>query len=485
MFERYDDTARRVVFFGRFTASQFGSSHLETEHLLLALLNEDREIANRFFGSPDPAAAIRLRIETNRKPDQRQPSDVDVPLSHAAKQVLTYANEEAKRQNDYHVAPAHLLLGLLRDKESLASQFLSDHNVDAAKVNEYLRLSQSHSALPAGSASPAPDGAMIQMITGFWASRALYTACKLGLADLLKDGPKSVADLASATASHPDSLYRMLRALASIGVFAELDGQHFASTPLAQTLEDRPGTLRYFALAELGQEHFSAWEEFPHSIRTGGMAFTERFKQPIWEYYAAHAEHAEVFHRAMSNLTEWVTQAILAVYDFSTFGKIVDIGGGQGAFLAAVLGKSPAALGVLFDAAPVIADATRLTEAGLAGRSEQVAGNFFEAVPAGGDLYTMKMILHDWNDEECHAILSNIRKVIAPSGKVLIVETVLGGTGPDAPFKNFLDLNMLVMTGGRERTEAGYRALLERAGFKLNRVIPTQSPVSIVEAVVA
>ena len=472
MFDRYTESARRVIFYGRGEASEYGNGFIESEHLLVALLSEDREIARRFFQSEDAASALRPKIAERFKAGPKSPTHVDMPLSEAAKQVLAYAFEEAERLKDYHVAPAHLLLGLLRDKESLAAEILNDHGVAAEQVREYLL---GRPALPPP--PPSQEAGMIQMITGFWVSRAIYTAAKLGIADLLKSGPKSIDELATATASHPQSLHRMMRALASVGVFLELEGRRFATSPLSETLEaDRRGSLRYFAMSELGQEHFSAWEEFPHSVRTGGMAFTEKFKQPVWEYYAEHPEEAAIFNRSMSTLTEWVTAAILMAYDFSTFHKIVDIGGGQGAFLTAMLSAAPSAHGVLFDAPQVIAGATRSE------RFEHVAGNFFESVPAGGDLYTLKMILHDWNDDQCVAILSNIRKAIAPGGKVVIVETVLG-PGPDAVFKNFLDLNMMVMTGGCERTEDDYRKLLEKAGFKLNRVIPTGSPMSIVEAI--
>jgi ubiquinone/menaquinone biosynthesis C-methylase UbiE len=297
----------------------------------------------------------------------------------------------------------------------------------------------------------------------------------------MNDGPRSVDELAAATRCHPPSLYRLLRALGSAGVFLEVEPQRFVTTPVGETLAtSRPATLRYFAMAELGQEHFSAWEEFPYSIQTGHMAFLEKFKQPVWQYYATHAADAEAFNQAMSAFTEGVTQAILPAYDFSPFHKIVDVGGGLGTFLTALLAAAPSAKGVLFDSAAVIGDAAQARAAGIDDRVERVAGNFLEAVPMGGDLYTLKMILHDWTDTECVSILSNIRKAIAPGGKVIIVEMVIG-PGADAKLKNFIDLNMLVMTGGRERTEPEFRDLLEKAGFKFSRVIATASPMSLIE----
>ena len=458
MFERYVDNTRRVIFVARTQADETGSEEIDSEHLLLAILRAEPALAAHLPSE----AAIRSRIGAIGLPKQ----STDLRFSMAAKTALQSAAEEATRLGHSQIAPIHLLMGLLKDEESLAAELLKGHGITLPQV-EALSLNPP--------APPAEEG-MLQIITGFWTSRAVYVAAKLGLADLVKDGPKSIAELASATGSHPDSLFRMLRALASVGIFAEVEGGRFGSNPLAATLEDRPGALRYNAMAELGQEHYAAWEEFPYSVRTGGLAFGEKFKQPVWEYFAQNPEHGEVFNRSMSTLTEWFTQAILAAYDFSGSGKIIDIGGGHGAFLNAILGQASGARGVLFDAPPVIAEASKLTS----GRAEKIAGNFFEAVPESGDLYTMKMILHDWNDEGCHTILSNIRKVIAPGGKVAIVEMVLA-PGPEAPFKNFLDLNMLVMTGGRERTESEYRTLLEKAGFRMSRVVTTASLMSIVE----
>ena len=318
---------------------------------------------------------------------------------------------------------------------------------------------------------------MQRMIMGFWVSRAICGACGFRIPDLLKDGPRTSAELAAASGTHPRSLYRLLRALASVGVLQQLEDSRFASTPLAATLEsDRPGTMRYFAMAELGQEHYSAWEEFPRSIETGEMAFTARFKQTPWEYYAEHPAHAEVFNNAMTGLTQFATLAVLMAYDFNPYTRIADIGGGHGALLAAALGANPAATGVLFDAPPVVAGAQANS------RIEAVGGDFFESVPAGCDLYMMKWILHDWNDDQCVQILSNCRRAMAPGAKVLAIDAVLEPP-PGDPFKNFMDLNMLVMTGGCERTEAEFRTLFDRAGLAVTRVLPTASPFGIVEAI--
>lgn len=324
---------------------------------------------------------------------------------------------------------------------------------------------------------------MQQMIASFWLSRAIHSAAKFGLADLLRNGPKTVDELAAESGTHAPSLYRLLRALASAGVFEEQEDGRFRSTPLAATLDSQsPGSMRYFAMAELGQEHYSAWEEFPHSIATGEMAFTKRYPQYAggpWKYYAEHPDHAEVFNNSMTKLTEYVNSSVGAIYDFSRFRKIVDIGGGHGGLLAAMLNANPNARGILFDSPQVIAGAHGLT--GMAERVELQGGDFFQSVPAGGDLYTLKWILHDWTDEQCAVILKNIRKAITRDGTLLIVECVIPPLNTPS-FGKLIDLNMMVMTGGRERTEEEFAALFKASGFTLHRVIPTETGMSVIEA---
>jgi ubiquinone/menaquinone biosynthesis C-methylase UbiE len=328
----------------------------------------------------------------------------------------------------------------------------------------------------------SPHLEMQQMILGFWISRALYAAAKFGIADVLRDGPKTIDELAVASGTHGPSLFRLMRALASIGIFAYEDGR-FRSTPLATTLEsDRPGSLRYFAMAELGQEHYSAWEEFPYSVKTGELAFVHRFGQDAWAYYAEHPEHAEVFNNAMTKLTELVNASVMATYKFDRFRKIVDIGGGHGQFLTTMMRASPEARGVLFDSPQVISGAKPILEGGLLDRCELVAGDFFQSVPAGGDAYVLKWIIHDWTDEQCVTILKNCRRAMAKNGVVLIVETVIP-EGNEPFFGKFMDLNMLVMTGGRERTEHEYNELLAAAGFRLSRIAPSDSGFSVIEGV--
>ncbi len=329
-----------------------------------------------------------------------------------------------------------------------------------------------------------PQFAMLQMIHGFWVSRAIYVTAKLGLADLVKDGPKSADELARSTGTHAPSLYRVLRALAGVGVFAD-DGQgRFAQTPLSETLRsDTLGSLRAMAMVELGQEHFPAWGNLMHSVRTGEIAFDNLFKQSSWEYYAQHPEEASNFNQAMKSLTAIVNVAVLSAYDFSGVGKLVDIAGGTGELISAVLNMNPHMRGVLFDLPHVIEEAGPLLDAaGLRDRCETAAGDFFESVPEGGDAYVMKWIIHDWDDEKSTAILKNIHRAMNENGKLLLIEMVVPeGNQPD--LSKFLDLNMMVMTGGRERTEAEFSSLLTASGFKLTRVIHTMSPVCVIEAV--
>lgn len=334
------------------------------------------------------------------------------------------------------------------------------------------------------SASPLPQFAMLQMITGFWISRAIYIAAKLGLADLVKDSPKTAVELARLTGTHSPSLYRALRALASVGVFAD-DGQgRFAQTPLSETLRsDTPGSLRAMAMVELGQEHFPAWGNLMHSVKTGETAFDNIFKQSAWEYYARNPEDASNFNEAMKGLTEMVSVAALEAYDFSGIDKLVDVAGGTGRLISAILAVHPRMRGVLFDLPHVIAEAgPTLDAAGVRDRCEMSAGDFFRTVPEGGSAYVMKWIIHDWDDEKATVILKNIHRAMDEKGKLLLIEmVVLEGNQPD--LSKFLDLDMMVMTGGRERTEAEFKSLLAVSGFELIRVIRTKFPVCVIEAV--
>jgi len=328
---------------------------------------------------------------------------------------------------------------------------------------------------------PAPVQ-MLQIITGFWASRAVCIIAKLGIADLLKSGPKTAAELAEATQTHAPSLHRILRALASIGIVkSESDGR-FGLTPQSELLVTGvPGSMRWFMMSELGQEHYPAWGNLMHSVKTGEIAFDNAFGADIWGYFKNNPEDAAVFNDSMSGMTAVANEQIMTHYDFSAFGKIVDVGGGHGGLITSILKSNPQMKGVLFDAPQVIEGAQpKLEAAGVADRCETVAGDFFKGVPEGGDAYVMKWIIHDWDDERALTILKQVRNRMKPDGRVIIVDTVV--PEDDRPdFSKFFDLNMMVMTGGKERTAAEFEQLLAEAGFKLLRVIPTEVPTSIVE----
>ena len=324
---------------------------------------------------------------------------------------------------------------------------------------------------------------MLQYVTGFWMSRALYVLAKLGIPDLLQSGPKSVEELAQATETHAPSLYRLLRALASNGLVKIEDDGRFALTPLSETLvTDAPGSVRWFIISELGQEHYPAWGNLMHSVKTGEIAFDNHFGADIWKYFAQNPDDAAVFNNSMSGMTAVANEAIMSRYDFSPFNTIVDIGGGHGGLITSILKQNPQAKGVLFDAGVVIEGARpRLEAAGVADRCEAVSGDFFKAVPGGGDAYVMKWIIHDWEDEKAIAILKNCRSQMKPHGRLIIVDCVVP-ENDEPDFSKTFDLNMMVMTGGKERTATEFEQLLAAAGFKLLRVIPTDLPTSIVEA---
>ncbi|AGA27750.1 methyltransferase [Singulisphaera acidiphila] len=332
-------------------------------------------------------------------------------------------------------------------------------------------------------ATLSPSGQLFQIINGFWTSRAVYVAAKLGLADLVQEGPKTADELATVTDTHAPSLYRVLRALASVGIFVEDEHGRFASTPLGDILRSGvPGSLRSSAISELGEDHYDAWRDVLQSVKTGEIAFDHHFGMPVWQYYAQNPEVAKVFNESMSGLTRSIEDAVVRSCDFSNDRTVVDVGGGHGTFLAAILKANPTAKGVLFDVPRVVeAGQNGLRAEGLDGRIEAVGGDFFKAVPTGGDIYTLKWIIHDWDDAQSVAILKNCHRAMARGGRLLLVEAVIPPRN-EPSFGKFMDLNMLVMTGGRERTAEEFRVLLAAAGFRLARVIATPSPVSVIEA---
>lgn len=327
-----------------------------------------------------------------------------------------------------------------------------------------------------------PPAIMLQMMTGYWGAQAVYIAAKLGVADLLADGPRPVDELAAATQSHASSLYRLLRALASVGVFSESSPHTFALTPMAELLRtDAPGSMRSLAIT-YNEEMYQAWGNMLYSIQTGQPAFANHFGMGPFPYFASHPEADRIFNEAMIGYTHQVANAVTATYDFSPFRSVADVGGGYGTLLAAILRDNPSVRGMLFDV-PHVIDAAQgfLSTAGVADRCTHHSGDFFVAVPAGGDAYVLSQILHDWEDEQCLTILRHTRQVMPKEGKLLVVELVIP-PGNDPFFGKWLDLHMLAIPGGRERTEAEYSALFRDAGFELTNIVPTPAGPSVVEA---
>lgn len=331
---------------------------------------------------------------------------------------------------------------------------------------------------------PPPPVQMMQMITGFWTSCCIYSAAKLDIADHLKDKPQTADQLAEATHSDACALYRVLRALSGVGVFKENVQGQFELTPLGSTLQsDTPGSMKAMAIAQLG-DHFNAWGNLMYSIKTGQISFDNIEGMSVWKYYELHPEEGVNFMKAMSGLTGAVIQHVLPVYDFTGLETIVDVGGGNGALLMAVLDKAPQAKGIVFDEEYVVEETRKILKAkGYDKRCDTAAGSFFDFIPANADAYLMKLVLHDWNDEQCVQILTHCYKAMKRGSKLLVLDAVIPEGNEPHPGK-FMDINMLAMTGGRERTEKEFAYLFGRVGLELSRVVPTHSPmVSIVEVI--
>jgi ubiquinone/menaquinone biosynthesis C-methylase UbiE len=330
-----------------------------------------------------------------------------------------------------------------------------------------------------------PPLQMLQVMSGFWVARCVYILAKLGIADLIKDESQTADQLAAATGSHGPALFRVLRALVAVGIITQDEQNRFGATPLSDTLRsDVRGSLRAFAMTELGEEHYPAWGELLHSVRTGGIAFDHAFGENCWEFFAKHPENARIFNDAMSGMTAQANEALHGVYSFAGINKIMDVGGGHGGLITSILEKHPDTRGVLFDSPEVIEGAQpKIATSDIADRCELVGGDFFQSVPSGADAIIMKWIIHDWNDEQSVAILKNCHRALPANGKLILVEAVVPETS-EMHFSKFIDLNMLVMTGGRERTEKEFRRLYEDSGFNLTRIVPTESPFSIIEGAV-
>ena len=332
-----------------------------------------------------------------------------------------------------------------------------------------------------------PPAQMLQTIVGYWTSCAVHVAARLSIADHLAKGAKTADELAAASGAHAPTLFRLLRMLAAAGVFRQREpgpNGRFENTPLSETLRaDAPGSMRGFAIMMLEDYNYRPWGELLGCVKSGKAAFDRVYGKRVFEYLAEHPTQAREFGEAMSSLSGVESAAIAEAIDVASVKKLIDVGGSHGILIAAILRKNPSLRGVVYDRAEVIEAAKKegpAREKGVAERLELIAGDFFRSIPAGADACIMKYILHDWEDELCVKILANCRQATGARGRLFVVDNVIP-PGNDPHWGKQLDLNMLVLTGGRERTQEEFAKLFEEAGWKLTRVVPTKCPLSIVE----
>jgi len=330
---------------------------------------------------------------------------------------------------------------------------------------------------------------LMPLINGFMAARVVHVAAELGIADLLAAGAKSTETLAGEAGANVPALHRLLRALASLGVIDELEPGRFALNEMGEQLRGGvPDSVRNLALMFGSERVWRSWGELRHSILTGTPAFRHVFGVEAFEFLARDPKQAAVFNEAMAEITRQVAKDLVTAYDFASFSKIVDVGGGNGTLIATILDSAPKLRGILFDSSSGSAEASeQLRTRGVLERCEVIAGDFFHLVPKGGDAYILKNIIHDWDDERSATILKNCRNAISAGGKLLLVERVMPARiDASAGHQRWtmLDMHMLVMLGGRERTEEEFRSLLATVNFELKRTLLLQGATgySVIEA---
>ncbi|MDI1479593.1 methyltransferase [Polyangium sp. y55x31] len=328
-------------------------------------------------------------------------------------------------------------------------------------------------------------GIIMDLAWGCFYAGALNAVVQLGIADRLATGPKTAEALASEANAHPLSLYRVLRVLASKGVFTEDDERRFHLTPAAQLL-CTGGPFSMQGMVQLGTlpPTMEAVAHLPHTVKTGQCAFEYRHGVGFFEYLSQHPALGEVFDKAMAGVSDADNRAVAQAYDFGAASRVVDVGGGLGGLLVEVLRIYPSVHGVLYDRPEVVGQPGRIAAAGLDARVDRIAGDLFTSVPEGADIYLLKRILHDWADDTCVTILKHCRRAMAAGGRVLVIDALMPPGNTDHPSKA-LDLCMLTVVPGRERTEAEFEALFQAAGLKIARVIPTANSVVILEGIAA
>ncbi len=327
-----------------------------------------------------------------------------------------------------------------------------------------------------------PAQVMMQLITGYWLSQAVGAAAHLGIADALAAGPRTSEELGQTIGVQPQAVFRLLRLLTSLGVFRQDEHDSFALNPLGETLlSETPGSVRDFAITETAPGHWLPWGRLSDSVRTGKPMARETLGAELFDWYAQNPEEAGFFTAAMGNLSALAAGELVRVYDFTNVEKVIDVGGAHGILLGAVLKANPNASGIIFDLPHVIGTAENVIDPAVRDRYELVSGDFFESVPPGADLHILKQIVHDWDEERASLLLRNCHDALRPGGTLLLIEMIVPGDNrPD--LAQAMDLNMLVILGGRERTEEEYRSILAASGFRLERVIATHSPFSVIEA---
>src|SRR5262249_14218704 len=388
----------------------------------------------------------RADAEDGQREHQAAAGSISV-LPHASYPLLSYRHASRARR-------------ALRQETSM----MNTDNVAAATVPAHVQL--------------------IQMCAGGWVAAAVCAAAKLGLADHLAGGAQSAAELAPLTGTHAPSLHRFMRALAGFGILTEREGQRFALTPLGEAMKTgAPGSARSTLIAFGARSFWRAWEETIYSLETGRPGFDKTWGMPIFDYLAQHPDEAAHFSEAMVGFHGSEPPAVAEAYDFSGVRTVVDVRGASGNMLAALLSRHASLRGMLFDLPHIVRDAPPLLKArGVADRVTIETGSFFEGVPSGGDAYLLSHIIHDWSEAQCLTILGHCRRAMNPGGRLLLIEMVLPPGDTPHPGK-VLDMMMLVGPGGRERTEQEYGKLLAQAGFQLTRIVPTETAVSVIEAI--